>query len=67
MLVCLGHWLDEELTRIQIDDTIRRLALWMYNRYSRSDEDLFELAAQVMNDAMGGKIDPTRKPHRRWG
>jgi hypothetical protein len=28
---------------------------------------LFELAAQVMNDAINDNIDRDRKTHRRWG
>lgn len=66
-LWCLGRWLDEEMTRTGVDDLGRRVQLATFNRYSRSDEDLFELAAQIMNDTLSNNFDRNRKTHRRWG
>lgn len=64
--VCIGHWMREELAKL-VGDEDRRIQLNAFNRHSRSDDDLYELAAQILNDAAEGKIDRDRKPHRRWG
>lgn len=66
-LVCLSLWLREEMTRIGLDDLGRIVLEGEFNRYSRSDQDLFELAAGIMNKAMTGQIDRDRRTHRRWG
>lgn len=66
-LITLGKWLDEELTRIGIDDLGRRTQTSLYNRESRSRDDLYGLVASIMNDALDDKIDRFRRPHRRWG
>lgn len=65
--VCLSIWLREELTRIGIDELGRKTQEAQFNRYSRSTDDLFGLAAGIMNDAVAGEIDRDRKTHRRWG
>jgi len=65
--VCLSVWLREELTRIGLDDLGRRTLEGEFNRYSRSDNDLFDLAADIMNKAVANDIDRDRRPHRRWG
>lgn len=66
-LVCIAAWLDEELTRIGIDDLGRRTQTSQFNRRARSEEDLWAVAAEIMNDARVDNIDRNRKPHRRWG
>ncbi len=66
-LVCLSLWLREELTRIGLDELGRKTLEGEFNRYGRSDGDLFELAAGIMNKALVDDIDRTRKTHRRWG
>lgn len=66
-LVCLGNWLAEELTAIGLSDVDRRTQQWLYNRESRSDLDLFETTARIMNDSLDGKIEQNRIPHHRWG
>ena len=66
-LVCIGLWLREELTRLGLSDTDRKTQEGYYHRHSRSDENLYELAAKVLNDAVAGDIPQNRKPHRRWG
>lgn len=66
-VISISVWLREELTRVGVDDLGRRTQEGFFNRYSRSDDDLFELAAQLMNDALAGNIDRFRKTHRRWG
>lgn len=66
-IVCISFWLMEELTAIGIDNKGRVTQQAQFNRYSRSDENLWELAAQIMNDSVDGNIDRDRKTHRRWG
>lgn len=66
-VVALGVWLDEELTRIGIDDLGRRTQTSQFNRLSRSFDDLWGIAARIMNDALVDNIDRFRRPHRRWG
>lgn len=65
--VCLSVWMREELTRIGVDEQGRKVQENAFNRHSRSDPDLFALAADLMNDAVSGNIDRDRIPHRRWG
>lgn len=65
-LICIGNWLSEELQKLVNDDD-RRIQQHHFNRWSRSEDDLYELAAQILRDAVEGKIDRDRPPHRRWG
>lgn len=65
--VTISVWMREELTRIGVDDLGRRTQENAFNRHSRSDTDVYELAAQLMNDALDDNIDRFRRPHRRWG
>lgn len=67
LVIALGYWLDAELRSLDIDDEGRKIQLLHFNRWSRSVDDLFGLAAETMNDAVAGRIDRDRKPHRRWG
>jgi len=66
-LVCIGNWLQEEMLRLGLDDLGRRTMLGEYNRCSRSEDDLFSLAARIMEDIVNDRIDRNRRPHRRWG
>lgn len=66
-IVTISIWMREELTRIGMDDLGRRTQENAFNRHSRADTDLFELTAQLMNDALDDNIDRFRRPHRRWG
>jgi len=66
-LVCIGNWLCAELTKIGLSEEDRRTQEWRYNRESRSDQDLFECAAQIMNDSINKSIEKNRVGHRRWG
>ena len=66
-LITIGKWMDETLTAIGVDDLGRRTQTSLYNRESRSREDLYALAADIMNDALDDRIDRFRRPHRRWG
>lgn len=66
-LICIGNWLDEEMRRLWLDDLGRIMQTQQFNRRSRSEHDLWELAAFIMNEVIDNKIDRQRKPLRRWG
>jgi hypothetical protein len=66
-LICIGYWLTEELTRLGVSDHDRRTQQHFYNRWSRSDEDLFDLAARTMNTVLDDEVQQNRVPHHRWG
>jgi hypothetical protein len=65
-LVALGYWLGEELTRIGMNDADRRTQCWKYNRLSRT-YDIWETAAECLNEALDGNVEQNRRGHRRWG
>lgn len=65
--VCLNVWLREELTRLNIDESGRKAQENEFYRLARNEDNLFELAAAILNNAVAGNIDRNRKPHRRWG
>ena len=52
---------------MQLDDVGRKVQEDQFNRMSRTLDDVFELAARIMNDTLEDKIDRNRRPHRRWG
>lgn len=66
-MICLGVWLNEELAQIGIDDLGRITQIWQFNRRSRSEDDLFAIVSEIMNESICDKIDRKRTPHRRWG
>ncbi len=66
-LICIGNWLTEELTRLCANEDDRRTQQAYYNRWSRSREDLWVLAAETLNMVLDGLVEQNRKPHRRWG
>ena len=66
-IICISVWMREELIKLEIDELGRKTQEAEFNRYSRSEHNLFELAAVVMNNALSGNIDRNRKTHRRWG
>lgn len=66
-MVCIGNWLSEELTRRAANSTDRRTQQWKFNRESRSDNDLWQCAADIMNEVLDHKVEQNRKPHHRWG
>ena len=66
-LICIANWLLLELTKIGIPEVDRRTQQWKFNRESRADLDLFQCAADIMNEALDGKVEQNRKPHHRWG
>ena len=65
-LACVEVWLREQL-QIICDDTDRRTQQSYFNRWARSREDLFELAAETLNIVFDGNVEQGRIPHRRWG
>lgn len=64
--VATSYWLDAELRRIGCNDADRKTQCWKFNRHSRSF-DIFETAAECMNEAVEGRVEQNRRPHRRWG
>lgn len=64
--VSIGYWLDEELRKISVTDEDRRTQCWKFNRLSRT-YDVWEIAAECINQAIDGQVERNRKPHRRWG
>jgi hypothetical protein len=66
-LICLANWLADELTKIGTSDVDRRTQQWKFNRESRSKTDLFQCAADIMNETLRGEVEQNRIPHHRWG
>ena len=56
-LFCIYAWLMDELTLLKGSNKDRRAMQWYFNRKSRAEDDLFALAAKVMNDYLAGNID----------
>ena len=65
-MVSLGYWLDEELRRLGCNEPDRKTQLWKYNRYSRT-YDIWDSAAECLNDVLDGAVEQNRHGHRRWG
>jgi hypothetical protein len=66
-LVSIGYWITEQLVALGVNDNDRRTQQQFYSRWSRSDDDLFDLAARTLNTVLDGKVEQDRVPHRRWG
>lgn len=64
--VAAGYFLEEELHRLGVDDADRKTQCWKFNRMSRT-YDIFETAAECLNDVLDGVVERDRKPHMRWG
>lgn len=64
-IVAAGFWLDNALAEICNDDD-RRTQNWKFNRLSRT-YDVWETAAECINEALDRKVEQNRVPHRRWG
>jgi hypothetical protein len=65
-LIALGYWLDDELKKVCVDDADRRTQLLKFNRLSRT-YDIWETAAECINDVIDGTVEKNHKSHRRWG
>lgn len=65
-LVSLGFWLDEELRKLGCNDADRKTQLGKYHRLSRT-YDIWQVAAECLNDVLDGLVEQGRVPHRRWG
>ena len=66
-LIALGNWLAEELVRLGCNEDDRRTQQAFYNRWSRSDHDLWDLGARTLNAVLEGQVQQKRVPHHRWG
>lgn len=56
-LFSISQWLIEELTSLKCSEDCRHRQLWFFNRKSRSEEDLYVLAALTLNNLLEGKVD----------
>jgi hypothetical protein len=65
-LVALGYWLREELARVVANEVDSRTQQLKYNRLSRT-YDIWETAAECLNDVLDGNVQQDRRAHRRWG
>lgn len=65
-LISLSFWLDEELRRLGCNEADRKTQLRKYNRLSRS-YDVWESAAECLNDVLEGNVEQGGRRHRRWG
>jgi hypothetical protein len=63
-IVATGYWLEEQFKEISDDD--RRTQCWKFNRLSRT-YDVWETAAECINEVLDGTVEKNRTPHRRWG
>ena len=66
-VITTANWLGEELQRIGLDPAGAKVQNAQFNRRVRSEEDLWSIASQILNDALDGNVDRNRRPHRRWG
>lgn len=66
-LVAAGYWLREELERLKVSDQDRKTQDGYYYRRSRSEEDIYTIVSELLNEAVAGTVEKDRKPHRRWG
>jgi hypothetical protein len=66
-LVAAGYWLREELVKLGVPDEDRKTQEGYYYRRSRSEEDIYMIVTELLNEALAGTVEKNRKPHRRWG
>jgi hypothetical protein len=66
VLVALGYWLRDELVRLGANEADVRTQTWKFNRLSRT-YDVWQSAADCLNDALDGVVEQNRRGHRRWG
>ncbi len=66
-LICIGYWIGEELVKLGANEADRKTQSHFYNRWSRSEEDLLDLAARTLNTVLDGQVEQNRIPLRRWG
>ncbi len=59
-LFCLSQWLMDELLSLKCPDLDRRDVRSYFNRKSRAENDLYEVAARAMNTFVEGKIERYR-------
>jgi hypothetical protein len=66
-LVCIGNWITSELIALGCNDADRRTQQMKYHREMRSSYNLWQTAAEVMNEVLDGTVEQNRIPHRKWG
>lgn len=56
-LFSISQWLIDELISLGCSEDDRHKQMWFWNRKSRSEEDLYTLAALTLNNLIEGKVD----------
>lgn len=65
--VVLAYWLREQLSTYALSDADRRTQESIFHRWARSDDDLYQVVAHILNETEAGDIEQNRVGHRRWG
>lgn len=59
------YWLREKLTTI-CNEVDCKTQVMKFHRETRT-HDIFEIAAECINEALESRVEQNRKPHRKWG
>lgn len=65
-LFCLSQWLIDELMVLNCPQEDRLDVQNFFNRKSRAEDDLYEVAARSVNSFLNGKIERFRKFQRHY-
>jgi hypothetical protein len=60
-IFCLHQWIMNELMKLECPDEDRRFIQNYFNRKSRAEDDLYEVAARAMNTFLNGTIERVRR------
>jgi hypothetical protein len=60
-IFCLHQWIMNELMKLECSDEDRRFIQNYFNRKSRAEDDLYEVAARAMNTFLNGTIERVRR------
>jgi hypothetical protein len=66
-LIAIGNFISEEVVRLGANEDDRRTQQQFYNRWSRSEDNLWDLAARTLNAVIAGEVEQNRVGHHRWG
>lgn len=65
LTVATEYWIREQLESI-CNATDLKTQVMKFHRETRT-HDIFEIAAECINEALQGTVEQNRKPHRKWG